>query len=98
VMERRVDLRRNPYYWIGFKRVRSNPRKGTDLSAIYEKRISISPLHLNLTAFGVLSRLKAAIDTRLPAAARRPGDASVLLPQDDAKAATARQTLGPGER
>ena len=98
VMERRVDLRRNPYYWIGFKRVRSNPRKGTDLSAINEKRISISPLHLNLTAFGVLQRLKAAIDTRLPIAAKRPGDPKELLPQDDAKAATARQQIGPGER
>lgn len=58
VMERRVDLRKNPYYWIGFKRVRSNPAKGTDLCAIYEKRISITPLHLNLTEYKVLSRLK----------------------------------------
>lgn len=58
VMERRVDLRKNPYYWIGFKRVRSNPAKGTDLCAIYEKRISITPLHLNLTEYKVLARLK----------------------------------------
>jgi 5'-nucleotidase len=66
VMERRVDLRRNPYYWIGFKRVRSNPNKGTDLRAIYEKRISVTPLHLNLTEFKVLERLKREIDVRLP--------------------------------
>lgn len=58
VMDRRVDMRNNPYYWIGFKRVRSNPAKGTDLAAIYEKRISITPLHLNLTEFKVLERLK----------------------------------------
>ncbi len=64
VMDRRVDLRRNPYYWIGFKRVRSNPRKGTDLRAIYEKRISITPLHLNLTEFKVLQRLKASLEAR----------------------------------
>ena len=57
-MERRVDLRRNPYFWIGFKRVRSNPAKGTDLRAIYEKRISVTPLHLNLTEFKVLDRLR----------------------------------------
>jgi 5'-nucleotidase len=57
-MERRVDLRNNPYYWIGFKRVRSNPERGTDLRAIYEKRISITPLHLNLTEFKVLERLR----------------------------------------
>ena len=58
VMDRRIDMRNNPYYWIGFKRVRSNPAKGTDLAAIYEKRISITPLHLNLTEFKVLERLK----------------------------------------
>ena len=57
-MERRVDLRNNPYYWVGFRRVRSNPNEGTDLRAIYEKRISITPLHLNLTEFKVLERLR----------------------------------------
>jgi 5'-nucleotidase len=61
VMERRVDLRRNPYYWIGFKRVRSDPRKGTDLNAIYQKRISVTPLHLNLTDHKVLARLRAEL-------------------------------------
>jgi len=60
VMDRRVDMRNNPYYWIGFKRVRSNPARGTDLRAIYEKRISITPLHLNLTEHKVLGRLKRA--------------------------------------
>lgn len=59
-MEKRMDLRGNPYFWIGFKRVRSNPAKGTDLRAIYEKRISITPLHLNLTEHAVLKRLKQA--------------------------------------
>jgi 5'-nucleotidase len=97
-MERRVDMRRNPYYWIGFKRVRSNPAKGTDLRAIYEKRISITPLHLNLTEFKVLQRLKGSLDTKLASGAKKPGDPSVLLPQGEAKAATTRAQLGPGER
>ena len=56
--DRRVDMRGNPYYWIGFKRVRSNPDEGTDLRAIYEKRISITPLHLNLTEHRVLATLR----------------------------------------
>ena len=97
VMERRVDLRRNPYYWIGFKRVRSNPNAGTDLRAIYEKRISITPLHLNLTEFKVLQRLKASLDTKLSHVARAP-DPKALVPEDEAKAGTARQNIGPGER
>ena len=45
----RVDGRGNPYFWLGFARVLSNPPEGTDLRAIYEGRISITPLHLNLT-------------------------------------------------
>jgi 5'-nucleotidase len=98
VMERRVDMRRNPYYWIGFKRVRSNPAKGTDLRAIYEKRISVTPLHLNLTEFKVLQRLKGSLETRLGASGKKASDPSVLLPQDETKAATARTQQGPGER
>jgi 5'-nucleotidase len=57
-LDRRVDARGIPYYWIGFKRVRSNPPEGTDLRAIYEKSISVTPLHLNLTEFKVMERLR----------------------------------------
>ncbi|HWU27226.1 MAG TPA: 5'/3'-nucleotidase SurE [Rhizomicrobium sp.] len=59
-IERRLDARSVPYYWIGFRRVRSNPEHGTDLAAIYRNRISITPLHLNLTEFKVRDHLKAA--------------------------------------
>jgi 5'-nucleotidase len=45
----RTDARGNPYFWLGFSRVRSNPSEGTDLRAIYDGRISVTPLHLNLT-------------------------------------------------
>jgi 5'-nucleotidase len=45
----RVDARGNPYFWLGFSRILSNPAEGTDLRAIYDGRISITPLHLNLT-------------------------------------------------
>jgi 5'-nucleotidase len=58
VMDRRVDMRGNPYFWIGFKRVRSNPPKGTYVRATYERRISITPLHLNLTEFRVLEKMR----------------------------------------
>lgn len=57
-IEKRTDTRGNPYYWIGFKRVRSKPRRGTDLCAIYENKISITPLHLNLTEFSLRDRLQ----------------------------------------
>ncbi|MEM8986507.1 MAG: 5'/3'-nucleotidase SurE [Pseudomonadota bacterium] len=55
--EERTDLRGRPYYWMGFRGARSNPEKGTDLHAVYNGRISVTPLHLSLTheeAFGAL--------------------------------------------
>ncbi len=57
-LERRIDARGRPYFWIGFKRVRSNPPAGSDLRAIYDKRISVTPLHLNLTELRVVDALK----------------------------------------
>ncbi len=48
-IEERVDGRNVPYYWTGFQRIPSNPPKGTDLHSIYNRRISITPLHLNLS-------------------------------------------------
>lgn len=57
-LERRIDARGRPYFWIGFKRVRSNPPAGTDLRAIYDKHISVTPLHLNLTELKVMEALR----------------------------------------
>ena len=48
-VEERIDARANPYYWLGFERILSNPPKGTDLHAIYAGMISVTPLHMNLT-------------------------------------------------
>jgi 5'-nucleotidase len=45
----RTDARGNPYYWLGFNRQLSEPEKGTDLWALREKYISVTPLQLNLT-------------------------------------------------
>ena len=61
LLDRRIDARGNPYFWIGFKRVRSTPPEGTDLHAIYNKRIAVTPLHLNLTEFSVLEKMKRGL-------------------------------------
>jgi len=47
--EEREDLRGSKYYWFGFSGKLSDPPEGSDLRAIYEGRISITPLHLALT-------------------------------------------------
>jgi 5'-nucleotidase len=64
ILDRRTDLRGNPYYWIGFKRVQSKPVLGTDLAAVAANKISVTPLQLNLTEFKVRDRLKAAFDAK----------------------------------
>ena len=38
--------------------MRSNPPAGTDLHAIYNKRIAVTPLHLNLTEFKVMEAMQ----------------------------------------
>ena len=47
--EEREDLRGRRYYWFGFSGKLSNPPAGTDLKAIYDGNISITPIHLTLT-------------------------------------------------
>jgi 5'-nucleotidase len=60
-IEDRMDTRGNPYYWLGFRRRRSQPKKGTDLWAVYTGRISVTPLNLNLTHPGVAEELATAL-------------------------------------
>lgn len=55
----REDGRGKPYYWIAFARGRSEPAHGTDLWALAHRRISITPLELDLTHEPTLTRLAA---------------------------------------
>jgi 5'-nucleotidase len=65
-VDARYDARGNPYYWIAFRRILSNPMEGTDLRAIYDGRISITPLHLNLTEAEVYADLKRRLSLKPP--------------------------------
>lgn len=46
--EKRTDLRNRDYYWMGFRHEMSQPAEGTDLRAIYDGKISVTPLHIDL--------------------------------------------------
>jgi 5'-nucleotidase len=59
--ERREDLRGDTYFWIGYRGKLSNPAEGTDLKAIYDGKISISPLHVDLTHDATLDRLRGRL-------------------------------------
>lgn len=55
---KRTDPRGESYYWIGGGRPRGEITPGSDFAAIAEKKISITPLCLNLTNFRALQILK----------------------------------------
>lgn len=55
-LEPRQDGRGNPYFWIAFQRSKSEPANGTDLRALSEKKISVTPLELDLTHEPTLTR------------------------------------------
>ena len=59
--ERRTDMRGRDYYWMGFMGKLSNPPAGTDLRAIYDGKISVTPLHIDLTHSETVNRLKGVL-------------------------------------
>jgi 5'-nucleotidase len=56
----KLDPRGRPYYWIGSTLPTGELEEGTDITAIAEKWIAMSPLHLDLTDYQSLERLKEA--------------------------------------
>lgn len=67
--EARTDLRGRDYYWVGYRPRPSHPHAGTDLAAIYAGRISVTPLHIDLTHTASMERLASALSARSPEAA-----------------------------
>ena len=58
----RFDPRGRPYYWIGPVREDGVAEPGTDLAAINDKQVSVTPIYLNLTNTPVLASLKKAFE------------------------------------
>jgi 5'-nucleotidase len=57
-IEPRYDGRGNPYYWIAYERAPTHTeRDGTDLSALADDRIAVTPLRLNMTDEPFMTRL-----------------------------------------
>jgi 5'-nucleotidase len=61
-IEDRLDTRGAPYYWLGFYKRSAPPEKGTDLWAIAEGLISVTPLTLDLTHRETCGKLKESLD------------------------------------
>ena len=47
--EERTDLRQRRYYWFGFGAGPQDPPEGTDVHAMMNRLVSVTPLHLSLT-------------------------------------------------
>lgn len=56
----KLDPRGRPYYWIGSTIPTGDFEEGTDITAVAEKWISMSPLHLDLTDYKSLETLEGA--------------------------------------
>jgi 5'-nucleotidase len=59
-IDARVDGRGNPYFWVAFSRRKAEPANGTDLWAIADNRISVTPLKLDLTDEPTMTRFAQA--------------------------------------
>ena len=78
-VERREDPRGNPYYWIAGDAPSGVSEHGTDIGAVSEGFVSVTPLHLDLTAYQHLLQISnwnwcERIEMRLP-------EKAILLPE-----------------
>lgn len=55
---KREDPFGRPYYWLGGEIPHGVAKKGTDFQAISEGRVSVTPIHLDLTNYRLIATLK----------------------------------------
>ena len=61
---KRTDLRGRDYYWMSFRGEKQEHAEGTDLRAIEAGRISVTPLHMNLTQLEAMDAVRAVLDEK----------------------------------
>jgi 5'-nucleotidase len=62
-MEERIDARGIPYYWMGFRRQEGPAEHDTDLAAIENGYVAVTPLQLDHTDRTSLKTVQAALTT-----------------------------------
>ena len=60
-LDERKDGRGFPYYWLRFGREPVDMRDGTDIAALKADMISVTPLHMDLTAYAVKDQIAKAL-------------------------------------
>ncbi len=62
-IDARLDPRGFPYYWFGYGREVETPAHRSDLEAVRDGYVSVTPLHLDLTHRQTLAALAAALES-----------------------------------
>jgi 5'-nucleotidase len=60
---KRTDPRGFPYYWHGYGKEKLVPGHDTDLKAMHEACISVTPLHLDMTHYATMAALRMALSS-----------------------------------
>ena len=56
-IDKREDPTGRPYYWLGGSLREDVPDPGSDVHAVLANRISVTPVHLDMTAYSLLDRV-----------------------------------------
>ncbi len=62
-MVKEYDPRGHPIYWVGPAGMEADAGPGTDFYAVSQGRVSITPLHLDMTHYNVFEQLSSWVDT-----------------------------------
>jgi len=69
-LDARRDTWDQPYFWIGFDRQKSDPPAGSDLRAIADGQISVTPLSMNMTLESARANVASVLGQTAPIARR----------------------------
>ena len=61
-IDKRTHPRGGHYYWLTYKGGKSTPPQGTDLRAVYDGYISITPIHIDHTHAPTIDRLRTVFE------------------------------------
>ena len=62
-IDKRFDGRHNPYYWIAYSlQMKMDPEHGTDIAAIEDRTIAVTPLKIDITDEPTMTRLAALFE------------------------------------
>lgn len=62
-VDKRAHPRGGSYFWMTYGAQKSNPPSGTDIRAIYDGYISVTPLHVDLTHVQTLDKLSKSLNS-----------------------------------